>query len=212
MRLSAIALLVAALIVGGCASTPEPSRPSPTEQEAAATRFYADIDRDRYFAAVEEVFLLADGTDFEFSYNDNGNRLTATREWFAFLIFAAGSGTDTWTVRAVEKDGGIEGTVDAYHHTIVSDGSMYGPKESSGDMLTIAAGNLFWDRVDYVLGRRADWPSCDDREEELEPLEDDDTVHHEYYFIRALCHLSMKDIDPETGEAANKERDPMEEE
>ena len=199
MRISAIAVLFVGLALCGCASRPPIPDPPASEKNAAAYRFYPGIDRHTFFAAVEEVFILADGSDFEFEYRNDGKRLTATRDWFVFLILAAGRGTDTWSVTAKEKDGGIEGHVSAYGENVVSDGSVYGTKENFGTLNTIATRNLFWDRVDYILGVRSDWPSCSTREDELEVLKDDETVHPEYWFIKGLCHMSMKDTDPETG-------------
>lgn len=167
--------------------------------KAAAYRFYPGVDLETFFAAVEEVFILADGSDFEFEYRNEGRRLTATRDWFVFLILAGARGTDTWSVTAKEKDGGIEGHVNIYRDGVISDGSVYGTREAFAGLSTIATRNLFWDRVDFMLGRRSDWPSCGVREDELEPLHDDDTVHPAYWSVSALCHMSMKDTDPETG-------------
>ena len=207
MRSATIGLLIGALLlVGACASRDRPP-PLPDEAwDAAHNRHYENLTQAEFYAAAEEVFRLADGNDFEFEYDvQEENQLVAKRSFFVFAIFIVVAGEDAWYLRAIPNDGGIDGNARIFTRERVSDGSWH-VRKNTYLARSVAVLNMFWDRMDYVLGRSDHWPTCD----EVEAMYENETNPYRSS-TGALCNGTMKDIDPRSGEAGIEEQETLEE-
>lgn len=135
---------------------------------AATTRTLDSATKEEVIAAAERVLRLADGDDFVIVHTDAG--FQATRRWSIFVVIAAENGTDHWTFEARESGGSVKASVTV---SKVSGGTMgVSPTTSPGIYSTMtvpgsgalvngpAAYELFWERVNYLLGRQTAWPTC----------------------------------------------------
>lgn len=188
-------LLIVAAAVAGCAV----KQPQMTRDEYLQTtqRTYEARTPDDIFRAAEKLFRLADGDDFAFHHTDDS--MTATRPWLVYLVLAASSGTDTWVVRTQQE--GDATKVSALVSTVA--GSILPMPTTGGDFTAgglPAGGNLvagtaiydvFWARMDYLLGLGNDWMTCDEADARVR----DGTA---WGNNEALCNgFNMKDDLPE---------------
>ena len=162
MRLGAIA--VAAILLAGCAA-PQPHM-TRAEYLQVTQRTYEGKTPDDVYLAAEKLFTMADGDDFKFFHTEEA--MVATRPWLIYLVLAASSGVDTWTIRAREVDGATK--VSAALNTSMS--SIVPVPTTGGDMsagtMPSMAGNVpgtaiydvFWARMDYLLGKTDHWMTC----------------------------------------------------
>jgi hypothetical protein len=162
--------LVAGLlaVLSACASTPEPTR---EEYLSRTTRTY-DQSRETVIAAAERVLRLADGDHFTFQHRYEG--FTATRRWLIFAVIMAVTGNDYWSVTVTEEPTGSRihvdvGQVENATGMMPTVGGTPGAPPSYGvasfpgnakPLTSAALYGLFFDRMDYMLGLRADWPTC----------------------------------------------------
>ena len=207
MKVPAIGLLVTVLLfASGCASHDRPPPLPDEEWDAAHNRHYENLTQAEFYAAAEEVFRLADGGDFEFEYDlYEKNQLVAKRSFFVFAIFVVVGGQDEWYLRAIPNGTGIDGNARMFRKERMSDGSLP-VRESKYLIRSVAALTMFWGRMDYVLGRSDHWPTCD----EFEAMYENETNPNRSA-LGALCNMTMKDVDPRTGEAGNEEQEALEE-
>ena len=94
--------------------------------------------------------------------------MSATRPWIVYLILAATVGNDTWQIRALPAETGVK--VSAALNT--SMGSILPMPTTGGNMtaggMPSIAGNVpgtaiydvFWARMDYLLGKTDKWMTC----------------------------------------------------
>ncbi len=116
----------------------------------AQTRVYADIPPKDVLAAAHQVFELL--YNEEIPVNDNPDSLVVTRNWATYNWgFKQISG---WTRWEVYHDGptwfiDVEGELDYYGK--ISQRLVTRPEPFE----------MFWGRVDYILGLSQDWPECE---------------------------------------------------
>lgn len=146
-------LLVAALC--GCAVPP----PQMSRQEALSTtqRHYQGVTQDRILQLVESIFDLSDESDYTYAHTADG--LKASRRYDVYLIFIAPSGNFVWDVRAVPDQDGVLVTVQVEEHA-----GGIGIQTSTELFNTVNPYNMFWERLDYLLGKNDHWPTCDEAE------------------------------------------------
>ena len=156
-----ILICVACTIFAGCAAnTPRLSR---QEWLDLTNKTYQGVTKEEVLSAAETVFDLADGDDFVISHTQEG--LQATRNWSVYLVLAAAMGTDYWKVTAVENEGAVNVSVQAN-----TQGQAVTPMATSNNgwtattsplagtpILGTAIYDVFWARLDYLLGKRNDW-------------------------------------------------------
>lgn len=155
------------LVMGllGCAASHPPL--SRAEWVTLTTRHYDGVSVDQALNAAEKLFRLADGDDFQISYDDDS--LYAYRKWSVYLVLAATMGTDSWLVRARPDGDGVIVTI----HVSSQSGSILPVPTAQGDTAVTStptmAGppiegtalyNLFWARLDYLLGKANRWTDC----------------------------------------------------
>jgi hypothetical protein len=133
-------ILTALAGLAACASPPQLTR---EQWLAETTRTYPNHTPAQVLDAAREVFVLADGDDFVFGYPD-ALTMTASRFWMVYAVLSGVSGTDMWRV-----------TVDASGQAHVS-------VERQWPVTNPHLYRLFWDRLEYALGERDVWASCED--------------------------------------------------
>lgn len=162
MRLIVMVLL--SVMLSSCASKPPLSR---DEWLRMTTRTYEGVTKEQVLAAAEQVLRLADGNDFMVAHSDEG--FVASRNWSVYLVLAASFGTDVWQLRAAEY--GTTGTkVSVSVSTQVGAvGAVATGPSTAAPMTTPSAGGavngtavyeVFWARMDYLLGRSPVWMDC----------------------------------------------------
>jgi hypothetical protein len=165
MRRTAFVFLLATLLAG-CAAQPKPL--SREEFLAATTRTYEGKSKEQVIAAAERVLKLADGDDFAFAHNERG--FDAVREWSAFALIIFMTGRDYWTFHVAEQPEGIKASVQV---SVFAEGLTPTPTTAGGWVATSSpvAGTgrpvdgpalyeLFWTRMDHLLGLRERWMDC----------------------------------------------------
>ena len=124
---------------------------------AEATRIYPSEQKERVIRAAETIIKISDPDDVDMRYVNNG--FTALRRYVVYAVIASAAGQERWVFQTEEKDKAIEASL-----SISEGGRSYGgytsqPYEAA--MNSIPLYRLFWKRMDYMLGRRPDWVTCD---------------------------------------------------
>jgi hypothetical protein len=146
-----IAIAVVVLLIG-CAAAPEYTR---EEWLAGTERSYEGVTAKQVLGAAEQVFRLADPDDVTFEYGPDF--LIARRDWWHATTFPplVSIVTETWEVTARDTErGGTRASV-----RFTSEHNIAPPRQRLSRPEAYA---LLWDRIDYLLGRRSDWPVCRD--------------------------------------------------
>jgi len=160
-----------AVAISGCA----PKQPQMSRQEwiNTTTRTYAGITKDQAMEATEKLFRLADGDDFTVTHAEDG--LSAVRQWSIYMVIAAAFGTDYWTVRAAQDGDKVKVSVQASVQN-----QAIGPMMTAGGDISASAMpvigtpvtgtalyDLFFARLDYLLGKRDTWMTCEDEKHRI---------------------------------------------
>jgi len=147
----------------GCAAPKQLSR---DEWLTVTTRHYASVTKEEVLLAAEKLFGLADGNDFQFFHAEEG--LMATRNWLVYMVLAAASGTDYWKIQVATSNNGVDVTAQ-----VNTSAQGVTPMPTTGGAWTAttmpmagspvqgtAIYDVFWARLDYLLGKRTDWMTC----------------------------------------------------
>lgn len=156
--------LSAAFLLAGCASAPHQMQDR-SDYLAEGTRIYSRESRERVMQAAEIVLKASDPTDFEFRYTLTG--FTGLRRYFVYAVVATASGREKWDF-LTEPAGsdGIRASVSVSEAGTTT--ASYSSQPYENAMASVPLYRLFWNRVDYMLGKRPDWVSCADATAELE--------------------------------------------
>lgn len=123
---------------------------------AEATRVYPGETRERVIRAAETVLKVSDPADWEF--RDTLTGFTGLRRYTVYAVIVASQGREKWEFTTEETPPGLRAGL-----AISEAGTTYGNYSQTpyeGRMASIPLYRLFWDRVDYMLGRREDWVTC----------------------------------------------------
>ncbi len=163
---------------------------------AAGQRKYTKIDKETLIKAAEKVLNLADASDITYSYTNNG--FVASRQWLVYVVISASMGTDFWTFEVKETTDGLLATIQPSR--IAGTTTAYAAPQGQASTITTpsqgmpaqgdAIYDLFWSRLDFVLGLNKQWMSCDDADKKVSDKKVWGTTDH-------LCNLTMKDEYPE---------------
>ncbi|WP_413612881.1 hypothetical protein [Bdellovibrio sp. HCB-110] len=149
---------VLTVLTASCAHQKQLSR---DEWLALTQRNYSGVTKETLIAKAEEVLRLADGDDFKFHHSENG--FTASRNWLVYIVIGAASGTDVWNFQ-------VEPTTDSWkvkvsvsttsgNTSATAVGAITTPNQSSTEQGN-AIYNIFWNRLDYLLGKSTQWMDC----------------------------------------------------
>ena len=195
-----IVIVLAVVLIAGCVAPP----PELTRQEylALVNRTYESADGEEVLAAAEMLFRLADPDDVKFQHFDNGFRMY--RPWSIYVVLAVSIGTDIWDVRVAPVEGGVTVTVhlSGTANTVTGAPVTTSSGATSVTALTIpAAGgipvnstaiyDLFWARLDYLLGRRTDWMTCQEANARVK-------AGLTYGPTDSLCSVTTDDLAPDS--------------
>lgn len=168
----AIFVFVLAVLVAACST----QTPVATGQwMSISTRSFEGIPKANVLRAAEIVLRQPghDSRTWAFAHSPDG--FVAARSYAVYAVLAAENGVDTWQVTARSQGMGTVAEVLLSRQSSAVVGTLGPAIGGIGGMMAGApvpvAGNgvsvqspfaygVFWDRVDYVLGRRAGWPSC----------------------------------------------------
>jgi hypothetical protein len=149
--LKIVTLMIACAVVVGCAKQPQLTL---DQWREVTTRKYEGVTRDQVLEAAEKVFELA-SPNYECVPTKDG--LIAQRNWSTYLIISAAYGHFRWNIETEEETPGVitvtahcDGSAGSYAYA-----SSMGPQQ----LIVKETGvyQLFWARMDYVLGRRTHW-------------------------------------------------------
>lgn len=139
-------LCVLLLLLGGC-GLPKPVA-TLDQFHQAQTRTYPGVAKTQVHTATEQLFTLADADDVRLTYEDQ--KLVARR--LSLILFTVYE--ETWIINTQETPGSTTVTV-SLDPTI--DGTTLPPTGVGGY-------ELFFARLDYLLGQSETWMTCYDYE------------------------------------------------
>lgn len=161
------ALLLCTACLTGCV-TPRPPM-SEAELEQVLTRDYPGRTAQDVLAAATRLWRLADGDDFRITPGDNS--LVAERDWVFYSQMVRIVGDDSWTLTVSETGGGAKARLLLLTYrrsTTVSSFGMTPTTQTTprigGPVKGTAIYDLFWARMDHLLGVRPDWMTCAEAE------------------------------------------------
>jgi hypothetical protein len=130
------------------------------------TRIYEGLNKDQIISAAETVLRLAGGEYMKISHTEDG--LTGSRSWGYYAVIQSEEGKDFWTFKTEPAQAGIKATVSLtssqqlYAYGILPTPEKAAPVDGS------AIYEVFWSRMEYLLGKRAEWMTCDLAEKQIE--------------------------------------------
>ena len=162
--MSKFAVALVAAVLAGCATT----RPQLTRDEWLATtsRTYEGVSKEQVIGAAERLFRLADGDDFNIAHNDDG--IYASRNWTAYVVIAAAMGIDYWQLSVTPAGAGVKVRVQVNTQAqgvtpmATTNGAWTATTTAmaGSPVMGTAIYDAFWSRMDYLLGKRPDWMTC----------------------------------------------------
>lgn len=152
-----IAAIVCVISLSSCGGPPTPW--TREEQAAATTRNYQDVTPSKLLKAAEDVARLTDPRGVRFDYRTGGFR--AQRPVFAYMVIAAMTGDYFYDAEVRPASGGTTIEIKVFNN--INGITASGVFPGSGTFVE-AKGvyDLYFARIDYLLGRRADWVTCKD--------------------------------------------------
>lgn len=148
--------MLLAVGVSGCAFAPHQIIDR-DDYLAEATRTYKGEDRERVIRAAETVLKQSDPDNIEMRYTPNG--FQALRKYFVYAVIAAARGREKWDFSVEEAKGAQVATLSVTEQGVSASGSSI--RSYDNNMNQVPLYRLFWKRVDYLLGLRPDWTTCD---------------------------------------------------
>lgn len=118
----------------------------------AKTRIYEGVSEKEIFAAAEKIFKLADGDEFAFYPGDK--ELSARRKWSIHEFLHIDTFIDNWKIQTFIEENGVRATIQVQRSCRGLGCDLY------NEPITTEPYELFWSRMDYLLGKRKDWVPC----------------------------------------------------
>lgn len=149
-------LLIVSLLAA-CASSPKLSN---EEYKTLTNREYIGVTKDQVLQAAEELLRLADGDDFKIEKSPES--LSATRRWREYVVISYEWGDDLWNVKTHSTNSSITAAVQISRKVGYSGNLAYLSFDHPDNIVDgTAIYDLFWARMDYLLGKRPDWMTCE---------------------------------------------------
>ena len=157
--------LALVVIASGCAhkqpmSMEELNRALASNQ-TAASRFYPDKTPEQVKIASQKVLYLLDPPDMTFDVSES--KVYAKRRWLFYAVLSAALGVDQYNVSVAPKG---KGTVSTFAfseegNVLISPPNVFKKNLEVGAHENPADFKLFHDRVEYILGMRSEWATCE---------------------------------------------------
>lgn len=158
-------ILFLALLASGCAHKPpmtvDELNKAQADNKSAATRFYPEKTAEQVKTASQRVLYLLDPPDMTFDVSET--KVYAKRRWLFYAVLSAALGLDQYNVSISPKGKGTIATF-AYSeegNVLISPPNVFKKNLEVGAHENPADFKLFHDRVEYMLGMRADWVTCE---------------------------------------------------
>ena len=151
------------LFLAGCGAAPYKISDR-QDYLAEATRVYAGETKERVLQAAETILKTSDPANIDMRYTGNG--FTALRRYFIYAVLAAARGQEKWEFNVEERPNAVEASLSVSDQGESVGG--YTRTRYEGAMNSIPLYRLFWKRMDYMLGKRPDWVSCNEESKVLE--------------------------------------------
>ncbi|SCZ49047.1 hypothetical protein [Thiohalomonas denitrificans] len=161
MRFVIICILITT--ASGCAVQQE--RVTRDEFLKFSTKEYFGFNQQQIISASEELFNLSDGNDYEFSYTKNG--ITAGRFYNVYMVLAVDQGNIIWNIETFPTDDGVIVEVIVENHK----GGFLSPTTTFA-YNDPANYELYFKRLDYMLGISDTWLTCELAKSVFEERED----------------------------------------
>ena len=167
MKLIAFTSVIAAFIVAGCANSYKPSLEELdadlSQNQLMSERFYPGKTIDEVRKASQRVLYLLDPPDMKFDVR--ADELLATRYSTYYAVLIVGHGRDWYSVSFTEKNGG---TLAKFGFSgemnngpfVMPTAASFKSKIDVSALQNPSDFKLFHDRVEYLLGLRQTWTSC----------------------------------------------------
>lgn len=153
-------VLLIIYLLSACTSIPTISK---EEYIALTNRQYDNVTKNQVIKASEELLRLADGDDFKFEYTTTNNFdtevLIGERNWVVYYVLSTSSGKDKWKISATQAGENTKVSVQIFRNIFIQGTKIY-PPGYGGYIANPAIFDLFWARMDYLLGKRSDWMTC----------------------------------------------------
>lgn len=149
-------ITIGCLFVVGCAA---PRTYSINQWRSAQDRTY-NVSKWKFERAVEAVFDASRPGRYQARPDRNG--VSFSRSWNHYFVLATSTGNEDWFIYEnavgdnIDVEVNFSGMAGGFLMPTVK---IQAPKPAFYELL--------WDRVDYVLGLRDDWTSCDDYEKKI---------------------------------------------
>jgi hypothetical protein len=165
MRLPAASAVLACVLLAGCALSP----PKEARWQGLHGRIYEAATTDQALNAADQVLRLA---DHKFRVTRDGDTITATRYYALFAGISTQYGYDHWLITATPTEKGVDVEVQISRDAdadvlmpIIGGSSAVGGTvaNSSPPGKPVTARfpyRLFFARMDYLLQRSSEWPTC----------------------------------------------------
>lgn len=145
------ALTACAITLSGCAA---PHLQTRDQWLRESQRTYEDRDPEQVIRAAEAVLTAVDPGDVTFAHSADG--FTARRRWVVYVVIASAVGEDVYEFKAVQTAEGTRASIRIEQRGQASDGRV------SDDSITMTTSyKLFFNWLDYALGKRDRWITCD---------------------------------------------------
>lgn len=194
-------LLLLIFTISGCAQKKLSREEQLAIQErnsAAAVQIYEGFTVDDIAQAAEKVLYLID-PGFDTDIKHLKNSVVSHRRYMIYMVLSAVMGVDTWVVRIEEK------TPTIHEVSVAADGVFAGlimpspvsveDTHPNSTKLPEASAKLFFERLDYFLGKQAVWRSCKNSEAWAKHLDYFTDPHEPLAFI---CNgVGIEDKTPE---------------
>jgi hypothetical protein len=130
--------------------------PIATEDQLAIARVreYSDVSERQMREAVTNVFAASRPGEYEMVSTTNGMR--ARHAWQDFALVTVVAGSEVWEIHWSPRGRGL--VVSASRKLATGD---FAPVVDVGSFDEASAYNLFYARLDFALGKRSDWVSCE---------------------------------------------------
>ncbi|MEM5529782.1 hypothetical protein WN093_13250 [Gammaproteobacteria bacterium AS21] len=154
--MSRVVIVLSTLVLAGCAS----QRPD-ISQEEWKLREYNNQSKEQVIAAAREVIRLSDPSDVSFENTLDG--FNATRRSLAYYVVKSNIDNYTFNFVAQEKNGLTRSRLDIKETEINQSLFTLGlPVGKIGKPDYPYVYDLFYSRIDYLLGNKDEWHKCED--------------------------------------------------
>lgn len=145
-----LSALLAALAISGCATLP------PSQLPMVKTHLFRGVTLDQFNKALEVTFEASRTGGYTIGH-PSPTQFTARHAWRRFVIVTLEANQETWQVTGIPNGSDVIATAEWTMAT-----GDFVPLVDVPPPDQFQNYSLLWERVEYVLGQRPDWVTCED--------------------------------------------------